>query len=65
MSGEKAKVMLDNFLRRDAEAVDRFNNQMTYPGSREHIDLIDGRVRDLAAICIYLLKLEAEREALK
>ncbi len=58
-----AQEILDNFLRRDTQAVEELKQPGIFPGSVEHIMFINGRLVDVAAICIFLLKREIERES--
>lgn len=53
--------MIDGFISRDKNAMEEYNQ-----GSiclEAVIELINGRVKDLVTICLYLLKREAERDA--
>lgn len=60
MRGDAQKFH-DNFLRRDQEALEEFNDGPRGIESALHFTI--GRLRDTAAAVLYLLKCEAEREA--
>ena len=50
--------VLEEFKRRDSEAIEEYNN---FPCLESTIRFIDGRVKDIAAICAYLLQREIDR----
>ena len=57
-----AQEMLDGFIRRDNAALDDYNN---FPCLEGKVAFMDGRLADVSAICIKLLKKEIEREKLE
>jgi len=55
-----AQYLLDNFLRRDNDAVDKYNSDIQCIESTLHF--VNSRLQDVTMLCVFLLEREAERE---
>lgn len=60
MTTTSAQSLLDKFLKRDNDAVDKYNSDIQCLESSLHF--VHGRLQDVTMLCVFLLEREIERE---
>lgn len=60
MTTTSAQSLLDKFLKRDNDAVYKYNSDIQCLESTLHF--VNGRLQDVTLLCVFLLEREVERE---